>query len=63
VGLTNIETIAQQCGVMASEGVRTSTYGLGHDFNEELMAAMARKGRGNAYYGSCLDDARIARRI
>jgi len=56
VGLTNIETIAQQCGVMASEGVRTSTYGLGHDFNEELMAAMARKGRGNAYYGSTADD-------
>lgn len=36
---------------MADAGVGTSTCGLGQDFNEELMTAMARSGQGNAYYG------------
>jgi hypothetical protein len=31
-------------------------YGLGHDFNEALMLAMAKAGRGNAYYGQTAAD-------
>jgi Ca-activated chloride channel family protein len=41
---------------MADAGVGTSTYGLGQGFNEELMTAMARAGRGNAYYGQTAED-------
>lgn len=50
VGETNIDEIAMQCAKLADSGVTTSTYGLGHSFNEELMLAMSRAGRGNGYY-------------
>lgn len=50
VGLTDIDEIASQCSQLADTGVTTSTYGLGRSFNEELMMAMARAGRGNGYY-------------
>jgi Ca-activated chloride channel homolog len=49
-GLTNVDEIASQCSQLADKGVTTSTYGLGRDFNEELMTAMASAGRGNGYY-------------
>jgi Ca-activated chloride channel family protein len=41
---------------MAEEGVSTSTYGLGRNFNEELMIRMATAGRGNSYYGQTAED-------
>ena len=56
VGVTDLETIAGQCKTLAQRGVSTSTYGLGHDFNEALMLAMAGAGRGNAYYGQTAAD-------
>lgn len=34
----------------------TSTYGLGHGFNEELMIGMANHGHGSSYYGQTADD-------
>ncbi len=43
--------IAAFCAVVVEEGVSTSTYGLGRDFNEELMIEMAKRGGGNHYYG------------
>jgi Ca-activated chloride channel family protein len=49
-GLTNLDEIASQCAQLADTGVTTSTYGLGRSFNEGLMMAMARSGRGNGYY-------------
>lgn len=49
-GLTTIDEISHQCAQLADTGVTTSTYGLGDSFNEELMVAMSRSGRGNAYY-------------
>lgn len=55
-GLTDPEAIAKQCHELASKGVTTSTYGLGNNFNEELMVAMAKAGRGNHYYGDTADD-------
>ncbi|WP_165456619.1 VWA domain-containing protein [Aquabacterium lacunae] len=48
--------IAQHCARWAAQGVSTSTYGLGESFNEELMVAMAREGRGSQYYGHTADD-------
>ena len=55
-GETDLETIAGQCKTLAQRGVSTSTYGLGRDFNETLMLAMAAAGRGNAYYGQTAAD-------
>lgn len=55
-GETDLEAIAAQCRDLARKGVSTSTYGLGRGFNEELMQAMARAGRGNAYYGQTAAD-------
>ena len=42
--------------VRARAGCSTSTYGLGHGFNEELMIGMARHGQGSSYYGQTADD-------
>jgi Ca-activated chloride channel family protein len=55
-GTTNVADIAAQCGKMAASGVSTSTYGLGQNFNEDLMVAMARAGQGNPYYGRSAED-------
>ena len=55
-GETDLEAISGQCKVLARSGVSTSTYGLGHHFNEDLMLAMASAGRGNAYYGQTAAD-------
>ena len=55
-GLTDADTIAAQCAQLAAAGVTTSTYGLGHHFNEDLMIAMAEKGGGNHYYGETAAD-------
>lgn len=49
-GITDIDEIARQVSQLAETGVTTSTYGLGNGFNEELMVAMGRSGRGNGYY-------------
>jgi Ca-activated chloride channel family protein len=54
-GLTSTDQIATQCAQLADNGVTTSTYGLGSSFNEELMMAMARSGRGNGYYSETAD--------
>ena len=37
---------------LAAEGVSTTTLGLGDDYNEDLLEAMARGGDGNYYYGT-----------
>ncbi|HZQ60609.1 MAG TPA: VWA domain-containing protein [Casimicrobiaceae bacterium] len=55
-GETDLETIAASCRDLAKQGISTSTYGLGHQFNEDLMLAMAKAGRGNAYYGQTAQD-------
>jgi Ca-activated chloride channel family protein len=55
-GVVDPATISERCSQMAEAGVSTSTYGLGTNFNEDLMLAMARAGHGNAYYGQTADD-------
>ena len=55
-GLTDSQAIQRECERAADNGVSTSTYGLGHDFNENLMMSMAKFGRGQGYYGQTADD-------
>lgn len=50
-GLTDVGEICAQVGALAAAGVTTTTVGLGADFNEELLTAMATAGRGRAHYG------------
>jgi len=54
--LTEVRPIAERCTSAAARGITTSTYGLGRDFNETLMIAMARAGGGNHYYGDTAAD-------
>lgn len=55
-GLVDPAAIQRQCAELATAGVTTSTYGLGRNFNEDLMIAMARSGQGNNYYGQSAQD-------
>ncbi len=55
-GLVDPDAIYAQCADFARAGVSTSTYGLGRNFNEELMIGMARHGQGISYYGQTADD-------
>lgn len=50
-GLTLPDRICAQVAALAGAGVTTTTVGLGIDFNEELMTAMAQAGHGRAHYG------------
>jgi len=50
------DVIAGLCGEAAARGVTTSTYGLGHHFNEDLMVDMGKHGAGNHYYGETAAD-------
>ncbi len=50
-GLTNTTRICEQVTALAGAGVTTTTVGLGADFNEELMTAIAQAGHGSAHYG------------
>ena len=55
-GLTVVEGICEQVRELASAGVTTSTVGIGFDFNEELMTAIATAGQGNSWYGQRAED-------
>lgn len=50
VGETNSDAIATDVNRAAKEGVSTTTMGVGDDYNEDLMEAMAVSGDGNYYY-------------
>lgn len=49
-GLTDHDAIAAHVEALAARGVATSTFGVGADFDEELLARMAAEGRGAFYY-------------
>jgi Ca-activated chloride channel family protein len=55
-GLLEREAIYEQVRELASAGVTTSTVGIGFDFNEELMTAIATAGQGNSWYGQRAED-------
>lgn len=50
VGETNPDTIATDVHGLAKRGVSTTTMGVGDDYCEDLMEAIARSGDGNYYY-------------
>ncbi|RUL85592.1 vWA domain-containing protein [Tautonia sociabilis] len=50
VGLTDPNAIALEVKSASLRGVGTTTIGLGDDYNEDLLEAMARAGDGNYYY-------------
>ncbi len=50
VGETNPDIIASDVHGLAERGVSTTTIGVGDDYNEDLMEAIARSGDGNYYY-------------
>jgi Ca-activated chloride channel family protein len=55
-GIINTQQICDQVRELASAGVTTSTVGIGVDFNEELMTAIANAGQGNSWYGERVQD-------
>jgi Ca-activated chloride channel family protein len=55
-GITDVETLSSATRAAAAEGLSTSTYGLGQDFEEGLMTAMAKQGAGRSYYGDLAED-------
>ena len=50
VGETRPDAIANDVHGLATRGVSTSTLGIGVDYNEDLLEAMARSGDGNYYF-------------
>ncbi len=50
VGVTDPNAIAAHVREAGARGVGTTTLGVGDDYNEDLMEAMARAGDGNYYY-------------
>lgn len=49
-GETNQDRICSDVRGLAARGVSTSTLGVGLDYNEDLLEAMARSGDGNYYF-------------
>jgi Ca-activated chloride channel family protein len=50
VGVVDPQLIARDASQAADQGVRVTTIGLGIDYNEDLMEAIAENGRGQYYY-------------
>ncbi|NPV89947.1 MAG: VWA domain-containing protein [Firmicutes bacterium] len=50
VGVTDPESLTNMAREVASSGVTLSTFGLGEDFQENLLKSMAEAGSGNFYY-------------
>lgn len=50
VGETNPDVIGSDVRKLAAQSVSTTTMGVGNDYNEDLLEAMASSGDGNYYY-------------
>ncbi|HEY9614466.1 macro domain-containing protein [Allocoleopsis sp.] len=50
VGETNPDAIATDVHKLAQRGISTTTMGVGNDYDEKLLEAMANSGDGNYYY-------------
>lgn len=50
VGVTDSEALAGVAAALLTRGIRTSTFGVGADFDEELLARIATQGGGNFYF-------------
>lgn len=49
-GMTDIEELGHHARELRRRGIATSTFGVGLDFNEHLLEAMAEHGGGHFYY-------------
>jgi Ca-activated chloride channel family protein len=49
-GITDIEELTHHARELRRRGVATSTFGVGLDFNENLLEALAEQGGGHFYY-------------
>lgn len=49
-GMTDIEELTHHASELRKRGVATSTFGVGLDFNEHLLEALAEQGGGHFYY-------------
>ncbi|MDD3653129.1 MAG: VWA domain-containing protein [Desulfotomaculaceae bacterium] len=49
-GITDPAKLVKKAGEMAAGGVTLTTFGLGEEFEEELLMKMSDAGRGNFYY-------------
>jgi Ca-activated chloride channel family protein len=49
-GMTDIEELTHHARELRRRGVATSTFGVGLDFNEQLLEALAEQGGGHFYY-------------
>lgn len=56
VGPSEPADVSPLCVDAFRKGVSTTTVGLGNNFNEDLMMAMAIAGGGQAYYGQAAED-------
>jgi Ca-activated chloride channel family protein len=52
VGLQSTEDLANLGRSLADEGITVTTIGVGLDYNEDLMTALAARSGGNAYFAS-----------
>jgi Ca-activated chloride channel family protein len=50
VGMTDPDLLASHAAELRARGVSTSTFGVGNDFDERLLQAMADAGGGHFYY-------------
>ena len=50
VGITDHDELVGHARELAARGIATTTFGVGRDFDERLLADMAHAGRGNYYY-------------
>ena len=50
VGITSIEELSMHARELNQRGISTSTFGIGLDYDEHLMEAMANSGGGNFYF-------------
>ena len=55
-GISDTNQIAEHCQKAAANAISTSTYGLGWNFNEDLMTSMAQHGEGQSYFGETAED-------
>jgi len=49
-GETDPDTLAQHASTLRDQGIATSTFGIGADFDEVLMSRLATEGGGHFYY-------------
>ncbi|MFI5199193.1 MAG: VWA domain-containing protein [Candidatus Limnocylindrales bacterium] len=49
-GITDRDELSRHAGELRARGISTTTFGVGNDFDEVLLQAMARTGGGHFYY-------------